>query len=285
VNGKPWTAAQVRALKRHYARMPIEDLERLIGRNRLSIYSRAHAMGLYRSRELLQEIGRKSATHPNIVQSQFPKGHVPANKGLRRPGWHRGRMKETQFKKGQFPRNKDPDFYVIGALRVNTDGYIDMRVSFEPGGMGWRGLHRILWEDAHGPIPKGHIIKFKDGDSLNVCLENLELITMAENCRRNSIHNLPPVLKQSIQLLGALKRTLKRRTRDAEQDRGPAEPPVRNARGAARPRQADGSGPGKDRSPGRAGGGRLGKGRGRFRASNERARRRQLHPTGSDRTA
>jgi len=30
---------------------------------------------------------------------RFRPGHVPANKGLRRPGWSTGRMAETQFKK------------------------------------------------------------------------------------------------------------------------------------------------------------------------------------------
>lgn len=131
-------------------------------------------------------------------------------------------MRETQFKKGQWPLNKDPDFYVIGALRVNSDGYIDMRISFAPGACGWRGLHRILWQDAHGPIPRGHCLVFKDRDKLNVELENLELITFAENMRRNTIHNLPAPLKQAIQTLGVLKRAINRRTRREEQDRRPS---------------------------------------------------------------
>ena len=40
---------------------------------------------------------------------------------------------------------------------------------------------------------------------------NDELITRAELCRRNSIHNLPAPLKQTIQLLGALKRQIRKR--------------------------------------------------------------------------
>ena len=150
---------------------------------------------------------------------RYPKGHVPNNKGLRRPGWFSGRMRETQFKKGQFPFNRDPAFYVLGALRVNADGYIDMRVSFEPGAKGWRALHRILWEEAHGPVPPGHIVSFKDGDRLNVELGNLKLLSLADNMRRNTMHNLPKPLVSAIQLLGALKRKLDRRRRDEEQNR------------------------------------------------------------------
>jgi hypothetical protein len=146
-------------------------------------------------------------------------------------------MKETQFKKGQFPVNRDPDFYVIGALRVNADGYIDMRISFEHGALGWKALHTILWEDANGPVPPGYALFFKDRDKLNVDLENLELITRADLCRRNSIHNLPPQLKKTIYALGALHRRIHRE----EQNRGLAQSPLRNARRPSRQRASDGS--------------------------------------------
>ena len=145
-------------------------------------------------------------------------------------------MKETQFKKGHFPANRDRDFYVLGALRMNTDGYIDMRVSFEHGALGWKALHTILWEDANGPVPRGHALFFKDRDKLNVDLENLELISRADLCRRNSIHNLPPKLKRAINMLGALKRRIRRE----EQDRGLAQSPLRNTRRPARQRAAVG---------------------------------------------
>jgi hypothetical protein len=94
-----------------------------------------------------------------------------------------------------------------------------MRVSFEPGAKGWRALHRILWEDAHGPVPGGYIVAFKDGDRLNVELRNLKLISFENNMRRNTIHNFPKPLVTTIQLLGALKRTLNRRRRHEEQNR------------------------------------------------------------------
>jgi len=146
-------------------------------------------------------------------------------------------MKETQFKKGQFPANRDRDFYVLGALRVNADGYIDMRISFEHGALGWKALHRLLWEDVHGPVPPGYALSFKDGDKLNVDVDtNLELITRADLCRRNSIHNLPPKLKRAINMLGALKRRIRRE----EQNRGLAQSSFRNARRPARQRAAAG---------------------------------------------
>jgi hypothetical protein len=75
-------------------------------------------------------------------------------------------------------------------------------------------LHVILWEDANGPVPPGFALCFKDRDKLNVELANLELISRADLCRRNSIHTLPPAIKGAITALGALKRRIRREERE-----------------------------------------------------------------------
>lgn len=41
--------------------------------------------------------------------------------------------------------------------------------------------HRVVWEKANGPIPKGYEIHHVDGDGKNNCLENLVLLTHAEH--------------------------------------------------------------------------------------------------------
>ena len=275
MNGHEWIAKEDDALRTLYPHLRSDEVARILGRSRSAIYGRAKILCLTKSEayNLSALSGRMVKGYaPYGAAYRFKQGQAPANKGLRRPGWHAGRMRETQFKKGQTPANKDPDFYVIGALRVNSDGYIDMRVSFAKGAMGWRALHRILWEDAHGPIAKGHVLVFKDRDTLNVCLENLELITRAEHCLRNSIHNLPKPLKHSIQLLGQLKRRIREK-----QDRGSARPPVRDAGGTAGQGETDGSGPrqsGGERGAGDRGFSQGGSG---ARKSNRRARRIAVH--------
>ena len=45
--------------------------------------------------------------------------------------------------------------------------------------------HRYIWEKAFGPIPKGHCVQFKDGDTTNCILDNLYLISRAKQVRRN----------------------------------------------------------------------------------------------------
>lgn len=235
---RPWRAEDDGQLRELYPDASTADVAKRMRRSVSAVYGRAKKLGVEKSEAYrLSPAACRLRRGDNVGAAyRFQKGHAPANKGLRRPGWSAGRMRETQFRKGEFPANHDPDFYVLGALRVNTDGYIDMRVSFDPGALGWKPLHRILWEDEHGPVPDGYALTFKDRDRLNVDLPNLELISRADLARRNSIHNLPPELKGAITALA----TLKRKIRREEQNRGSTQPPVRNDRRSARRGEADG---------------------------------------------
>jgi hypothetical protein len=220
---KFWTDRDLWRLIALYPDATIVQLVRRLGHTAASIYGMSWKLGLEKSPEHLSSIPHRTGMIAAGVPFRYPKGHVPANKGLRRPGYAPGRMRETMFKKGQFPVNRDPDFYVLGALRVNTDGYIDMRISFDKGALGWRALHRILWEDAHGAVPKGFAVRFKNGDQLDVELDNLELVSRADLCRRNSFHHLPAPLKGAIHILGQLKRRIREK-----QDGRSAQSPVRH---------------------------------------------------------
>jgi len=110
-------------------------------------------------------------------ESRFKKGHIPFNKGMKgiRMSPH------SEFKKGHIPVNTLHD----GAIRLRTkkngsEKYYFIRVAK----MKWVLYHRYLWEKHHGSIPKGMQVAFKDGNSLNCSIENLEIITRAENMRR-----------------------------------------------------------------------------------------------------
>ena len=41
-------------------------------------------------------------------------------------------------------------------------------------------MHRITWEQHYGPIPKDHIVVFKDGDSSNCSPTNLACIPRSD---------------------------------------------------------------------------------------------------------
>ncbi len=147
---------------------------------------------------------------------RFPKGHVPFNKGMRRPGWSAGRMASTQFKAGQSGWNWKP----IGAKR-KIDGYWYRKIADErnvPYTRNWRAVHVLLWEKHRGAVPLGHALVFRDGNVENIRLRNLELISRAELMVRNSIHNLPKPLVEVIMLNGALKRKIRNQERKYAQE-------------------------------------------------------------------
>jgi hypothetical protein len=207
-----------------YAAHSTKEVAQELDRSVSAIYGMAASLGLQKSLEWLasEASGRllKGQTRRGTERTQFQKGHVPANKGLRRPGWHAGRMQETQFKKGDRSGIAAKNWRPIGTILPDAEGYLRIKVreavhGKEPTGFGntkvWPLYGRYVWEQHKGPIPPKHLVLFKDGDRSRCVIENLELLSMADNARRNSMWNrLPPELARVIQLNGALKRQIRR---------------------------------------------------------------------------
>ena len=108
---------------------------------------------------------------------QFPKGHVPFNKGKK--GMRVS--PNTEFKKGNRPANWVP----IGAERITKDGYVEVKVADGQLQKNWRCKHVLIWEEHNGPLPEGCAIIFGDGDKQNFDLDNLILVTRAQLVRMN----------------------------------------------------------------------------------------------------
>jgi HNH endonuclease len=251
MNGKLWSERDIEILRKLYPHRSTAAIARRLRCSPHRVYAKAAHLRLEKTKEYLDspEACRLRRGDDIGAAFRFAKGHVPANEGLRRPGWYRGRMRETQFKKGVRTGIAAKLWKPIGTILADREGYLRIKVrertsyAEEPGWHPnvWPLLSHHVWQQHHGPIPNGHLVVFKDRDRSNCVIENLELITLAENMRRNSVHKLPPELKQVIQLNGVLKRQI-RRLNGKEQDVGLTRSSVRNAGGPERSRQADGSG-------------------------------------------
>ena len=225
--------AQLRAL---YPNTPTKEIGEEMGRPFWCIYGRAAKLGLRKTQEYLNSPAACRLRRGDNVGAafRFKKGMIPQNKGLRRPGWAPGRMAETQFKKGERRGVAAKNWCPIGTIRPDSEGFLRIKVregvKGEAYGFGnvkiWPLLNRHVWESHRGPIPSGHIVVFKDGNRANCAFENLELISFADNMRRNTVHNLPKPLSQVIQLRGALTRKLRRLTNAEEHAAGSAGPSV-----------------------------------------------------------
>jgi hypothetical protein len=222
VNGRAWLPDEDARLRALYPDTATVIVARRLGRSLSSTYQRARTLALYKSKAYLASPAACRLRRGDNVgaRCRFQKGHVPANKGLRRPGFGPGRMKETQFKKGERRGVAAKLWKPIGTERISKDGYLERKINDDlPLQRRWRAVHLLLWESVNGPLPRAHAVAFKNGDKTDIRLDNLELITRRELMARNTVHNLPKPLAQTVQLLGALKRKINRRSRNEEQDR------------------------------------------------------------------
>ena len=107
------------------------------------------------------------------------------------------------FKKGHISENKRE----VGAERVNVYGYIEIKVA-EPNV--WRLKHRIVWEQHNGAIPPGYNVQFKNHNTQDCRIENLYLISKAEQMRNENslIAKYPKELQDVIRLKGVVNRQI-----------------------------------------------------------------------------
>jgi hypothetical protein len=207
-------------LRENYATSLTEHLALVLRREIGSVHQKARALDLEKDPAFLTQVGQALMLDPNHGgrRYQFQPGRVPANKGLKRPGWAPGRMAETQFKPGQRPKTWVP----VGSYRVNSDGYLDRKVNDLPGPntVRWHPVHRLVWMEANGPVPKGHTVVFKPGRRTTVrediTLDAVECITRAQLMARNTIHQMPPELADVARLRGRLTRAINERAKEAD---------------------------------------------------------------------
>jgi hypothetical protein len=156
-----------------------------------------------------------------MIASRIRPGSVPWNKGTHFVAG--GRSAETRFKPGR-PAHESRNYVPIGSLRVSNDGYLERKVTDDPGiypARRWVPVARLVWEAANGPIPAGHIVVYRQGMKTaieaDVTVERLECISRAENARRNHPASRDPELARLVQLKGAITRQVNRITREAQE--------------------------------------------------------------------
>jgi hypothetical protein len=220
-----WTAAQSAYLRQRYPDESTQAIAKRLEQPIRKVYAEANRLGLKKTEEYLRDPkrGNRLVKGSRVGETtRFRKGHVPENKGLRRPSWYRGRMRETQFRKGGLSGAAARNWKPIGTILRDPEGYLRIKVrnavhGAEPTGFGnadvWTQLHRRLWEQHHGPVPPGHVVAFRNGDRGDCAIGNLECISRADLARRNTMWGrLPRELAEAIQLNTALKRKLRRLT-------------------------------------------------------------------------
>lgn len=220
-NAKPrrrWLPWELEFLRRCYADYWTVAIAKVLGCSQQRVLAKANEMGLKKSPAVLSQVAAFRTEDPahGGRATRFKPGQVPANKGLRRPGWASGRMRETQFKPGRKPHTWVP----VGSYRV-VEGVLERKFSDDPGppNVRWAPVHKLLWQEAHGPIPAGCVVTFRPGchttHLARITLAVIECIPRAELMARNTIHNLPEKLKSVITLRAQLTRQINKRVKES----------------------------------------------------------------------
>ena len=191
-------------IRQRYPFEPTKKIADDLGLSEGSVYNRAYAMGIKKDPKYL----RSTQYPPGYLggkATQFQKGSVPANKGQKMSKNVYQKVAHTMFKKGNKPMNTQP----IGTIHQRKDTGGKMYQYIKLSDCNWQLLNRYTWEMHNGPIPKGMVVVYKDGNYMNNDINNLLMITLKENMARNTIQRFPKELQSLIKLNCKLNKKIK----------------------------------------------------------------------------
>lgn len=205
MNGRMWTDAELDVVREKYPlpETTAREIGELIGRSAGQVHQAAARLGIKKP-EIFRSLAGKKGTQSEAAKAhRFTKGHVPQNKGKKMSPEVYAKAAPTMFKKGSTPVNHRE----VGSERVNVDGYVEIKVA-EPNK--WRLKHRVLWEQVNGEIPAGMNVQFKNGNSQDVRIENLYLISKSDQLKNENslMARYPKEVADVIRLRGSLKRQI-----------------------------------------------------------------------------
>lgn len=203
-----WLDIEEKFLAHAYPTVRTESIAEVLQRPLSSIYRKASQLGLRKTSAYLEAInGRFREGSGSGKDCRFKPGQTPWNKGTRFVAG--GRSTQTQFRAGQKPHTWRP----VGHNRITKEGYLQRKVSDTCcTRRDYVGIHHLVWRMHGRHVPDGYALVFADGDKRNFDINNLELVHRADLMRRNSVHNLPPDLKEVVDL----KRIISRRINTLE---------------------------------------------------------------------
>lgn len=183
-----WTDFELDVLEKHYRKFGAQFCDELIF---------AHHGWRRGRRNVMQKANKIGIHYEGEKRSIFKKGNVSHNKGQPMPEHVREKVSKTWFEAGHIPHNARSQGDDV-SLRMNK-GYpmVYLRVSLGK----WVQMSRHVYESYYGPLPKGHVVCFIDGDSTNCNIENLYSASRGELARRN--HNRDKIKRDAAELTDA----------------------------------------------------------------------------------
>lgn len=154
-------------IKENWETMTGYEIAEHLHRNASSVYQKGWA---------IFGTGKKPVIREKKHNNGFQKGHTPWNKGKKAK-----EKPKTAFKKGNVPWHTKP----IGHIAFRSSGKSHPYYYIKTAAHKWELLHHVIWKKHHGEIPKGHILRFKDGNQKNTDISNIECVSKAKHMKMN----------------------------------------------------------------------------------------------------
>lgn len=206
VNKGLWSAAQIKFIRQNFHSMTNVALARKLGKTLTVVRNKCRELGLlhmvmeYWTQEQVEFLKANYRTIGDvelakIFQERWPKQKLWTSKhidkkrgylGLKRTVAEWASMRTHRFEPDQY-KDFDGKTFPQGKERIWSSNGVSRRMIK----VGKDFVHkaRHVWELSRGPIPKGMKVHFKDGNTLNCSLSNLELLTKSELARKISVRN------------------------------------------------------------------------------------------------
>ena len=204
-----WTPEEEAIIRECYPDTDTLELAGRLGVTVKQLYHKAVKLKVTKSEKYVEKLNEKASA---IVtergrESRFKKGQRAHNKGKKMSPETYAKLSANMFKKGIVPHNTKYD----GCITVRVDTRTQIPYQYIRLSKGkWEQYHRVVWEQAHGPVPAGFIIRFKDGDTMNASLDNLEMVSRSQNAVDNrwKVNKLPAELQETFRLRTEIKKLI-----------------------------------------------------------------------------
>lgn len=171
-----WTPEQVQALETMFPTELTDTIVAAIGRSKSAVKKMAYKMNLQRKPAYYMKLAKALKAQKNA--GRYKPGHV------------------SNF------TNKKVRFASKQGLLYNLGNYQ------------WKSLKLMVWEAHHGEVPAGYVLRLVDGNLYNVEINNIRMITRAENAVINHVFTIKMHTDAEFQLmLAAAKHTIALRER------------------------------------------------------------------------
>lgn len=208
---KRFTPEEDKILHDNYLNLSLNQLSAKLGRAMESVAGRLPRLGLVVPPEIIHK--RMAESFTRLAESgkisRFGKGHVPKNKGQKMPPELYEKCKGTMFKPGQVPATCVHFGKPYLHHRTRKDGYIE-RLWFIQEGKNKRSAYLAYLCRTNGIDLTGKKPILKEGfdHSRAPTLDDILVLTNADNMRLNTLHRYPKDVVRLIQVKGALQRQI-----------------------------------------------------------------------------